>query len=178
MKFIPGLALAMGLVLTAGAPLAAQSPKIVFIDSQRLRNEAPGLQAAKTKIEQEMTKFQAQADSTLGPLQQEFQNEVEQFQQQQSMMTADKRDSQQKALAQKQQQLQQRSQELQQQAQTKQNEILQPALEKVNQVIDQLRKEKGYAFILDVASGGVIAADPSLDITDEVLTRLKASGGK
>lgn len=178
MKFKASMALALGLVLTAGSQLAAQSAKIVFIDSERLRNEAPGLQAAKAQIQQEMSKFEAQADSTLAPLQQELQNEVQQFQQQQSMMTADKRQQTQQALAQKQQQLQQRGQQLQQQAQAKQNEILQPALEHVNEVIDQIRQEKGYSFILDVASGGVIAADPSLDITAEVLRRLKAGSGQ
>ncbi len=178
MRFKASMALALGLVLTAGSQLAAQSANIVFIDSERLRNEAPGLQAAKAQIQQEMSKFEAQADSTMAPLQQELQNELQQFQQQQSMMTAEKRQERQQALQQKQQQLQQRGQELQQQAQTKQNQILQPALEHINQVIDQIRSEKGYSFILNVASGGVIAADPSLDITAEVLRRLKGGASQ
>jgi outer membrane protein len=90
------------------------------------------------------------------------------------VMTQERRQQQQQALVQKQQEMQRKSAEFEQQVQAKQNEILRPALERVNGVIEQLRQERGYALILDVAAGGVIAADPSLDITDEVLRRLAA----
>lgn len=168
------MAVAGLMVAATGALSAQQTGQIVFIDSQRLRQEAPGLQEARQQLQQEMARFEAHADSALAPLQQQLQEMATSFQQQQSMMTPETRQQQQQALAAKQQEIQQRGQELEQQAAARQNEILGPALERINQVIDQLRQDRGYAYILDVAAGGVIAADSSLDITAEVLNRLNA----
>ncbi|NIP79350.1 MAG: hypothetical protein GWM90_09100 [Gemmatimonadetes bacterium] len=168
----------MALVLVA-APLAAQQRgSIVFLDSERLRREAPGLQAARERMQQEMQSLEAQADSALAPLQAEFQAMAQAFQQQQGTMAADRRQQEQQALAQKQQELQQAGAQWEQRAAAKQNEILAPALERINTVIDALRNENGYAFVLDVAAGGVVAADPALDITEEVLRRLNGAASQ
>lgn len=74
-----------------------------------------------------------------------------------------------------QQNLQQAGSQWEQRAAAIQNRVLGPALERINAVIDQIRQENGYRFVLDVAAGGVVAADPALDITSEVLRRLTAS---
>jgi Skp family chaperone for outer membrane proteins len=47
-------------------------------------------------------------------------------------------------------------------------------MDKVNAVIEKMREEGSYALILDVAAGSIISADPSLDLTQEVIRRLKA----
>lgn len=164
----------IALVMAASGPLSAQQASIVFLDSERLRREAPGLQAARQRMQQEMQSLEAQADSALAPLQAEFQAMAQEYQQQQAMMAADRRQEREQALAQKQRELQQAGSQWEQRAAAKQNEILAPALEKINAVIDQIRAENDYSFVLDVASGGVVAADPSLDITEEVLRRLNA----
>jgi outer membrane protein len=176
MKFFVRSMLAMlVLAVAASAPATAQqNPTIVFIDSERIGQQAPSLQAARTQMQQEMTRIESQAELELAPMQQEFQRLVEEFQQQQGTMTTERRQQRQQELAQRQQQIQQRGQQFQQQAQAREAEILGPALERINQVIDGLRQERGYAFILDTAAGSVIAADPALDITAEVLRRLNA----
>lgn len=162
-------------VAAAAAPVAAQQAgSIVFIDSERLRQEAPGLQEARTQLQQEMVQFQTRADSAIAPLQREFQELAMEFQQQQGTMSPEQRRQREQVLAQKRDQLQQRGAQLEQEAAAKQNEILAPALQRINQVIEQIREEQGYAYILDTAAGGVIAADPALDITGEVLQRLNA----
>jgi outer membrane protein len=161
-------------VMASGPALAQQTPTIVFLDSERLGQEAPSLQAARSQMQQEMSRLESQAELELAPMQQEFQRLVEEFQQQQGMMTAERRQQRQQELQQRQQQIQQRGQQFEQQARSKEAEILGPALERINQVIDQLRQERGYSFILDTAAGSVIAADPALDITAEVLRRLNA----
>jgi outer membrane protein len=153
--------------------LAAQ--QIVFLDSERLRQEAPSLQAARQQLQTEMATLESQADSALAPLQAQLQTATQEYQQQQAMMTAERRQERQQALGQMQQDLQQQGQQWQQRAQQLQNRILGPALDEINQIIDQIREENGYQFVLDVASGGVVAADPSLDITSEVLRRLQSS---
>jgi outer membrane protein len=180
MKFFVRSTLAL-LVLSAaatGAASAQQAGSVVFLDSERLGQQAPSLQDARQRMQSEMQRLESQAELALAPLQEEFQRLAQDFQQQQAMMTAERRQQQQQQLAQKQQEIQRKGAEFEQQAAQKQNEILGPALERINQVIDQLRQERGYSFILDVAAGGVIAADPALDITDEVIRRLNAQANR
>jgi outer membrane protein len=179
MKFMVRATLLMlGLILAAGATLEAQQASIVFLDSERLRREAPSLQSARQQMQQEMQLLEQQADSALAPIQQQLQQMAQEFQQQQGMMTAEQRQQRQQEIQQQQQQLQQQGSEWEQRAAAKQNEILAPALERINAVIDQLREENDYAYVLDVAAGGVIAADPELDITEEVLRRLQAQASQ
>ena len=72
-------------------------------------------------------------------------------------------------------QFQQRQQQLEQQVQQKQTELVGPILERINKIINDLRAENGYAMVFDAqASGGsVVAADKNLDITDQVIARLR-----
>ncbi|HEX2778879.1 MAG TPA: OmpH family outer membrane protein, partial [Gemmatimonadaceae bacterium] len=71
---------------------------------------------------------------------------------------------------------QERVQSLQDQAQQRQSELMGPIMERINQVITEIRAQDGYSFILDVgaASGVVVAADTTLNITDKVIARLKS----
>jgi outer membrane protein len=163
-------------VAATGVAVAQQGPSIVYLDSDRLGAEAPSLQAARQQMQREMARIESQAEVELAPLQQEFQQLVQDFQQQQGMMTPERRQQQQQLLTQKQQELQRKGEQFERQAQEKQSEILGPALERINVVIDELRQERGYSFILDTASGAVISANPALDITTEVLRRLNAQG--
>lgn len=173
MKILVRTTLALlALVIAGSAPLTAQQASIVYLDSERLRSEAPSLQEARDEMQQEMERLEAQADSALAPLQAELQQMATQFQQQQSMMGQDARQEQQRALQMKQAELQQAGSQWEQRAAEIQNRILGPALSRINEVIDTLRQERGYSYILDSAAGGVVAADPSLDITAEVLRRL------
>ena len=71
----------------------------------------------------------------------------------------------------------QRTQELEQKAQQRQAELVRPIMQKINGIIEQIRAEEGYAMIFDAGNqaGVVVAADSSLDLTDKVIARLKAS---
>ena len=44
-------------------------------------------------------------------------------------------------------------------------------------MIEAVRSEGGYAFIFDVSTqgGNIVAADRSLDLTDKVIEKLKAT---
>ncbi|MEP7086783.1 MAG: OmpH family outer membrane protein, partial [Gemmatimonadota bacterium] len=71
-----------------------------------------------------------------------------------------------------------RVQELEQTAQQRESELVRPIMEQINKIIEQLRTQNGYSFILDAGSqaGVVVAADSSLDVTDQVIKRLVAAG--
>ena len=162
--------MAAAMVMLAGSVSAQAAPKMVFINSQRVMAEAPGVQQARTTMQQEMQRLEQQ----IAPLRTQYQTMVEEFQNLPTMTTAERRRELQQALGAKQAEIQQKAAELEQQAQTRQQELLEPALERINEVIEGLREERAYSFVFDVAAGGVITADPSLDITEEVLRRLRA----
>ena len=48
-------------------------------------------------------------------------------------------------------------------------------MDQITAVIETLREEGNYAMILDAAAGSIISADPTLDLTQEVLRRLEAA---
>ncbi len=93
-------------------------------------------------------------------------------------MTAAAKTAREKDLGAKRNAYQQRVQELEQTAQQREAELVRPIMEQINKIIEQLRSANGYAFILDAGSqaGVVVAADSSLDVTDQVIKRLVAAG--
>lgn len=169
-------ATSIALVLTALAfqPASAQQAtqgRIVFINSQQVVAAAPGAREAQTTLEQEMGTMRTQVqqmEATLDSM-------MTSYEQRQVMLSPDARRTMQEEIRTRQREFQQRAMQMEQQAQQRQAELLRPIMARVQQVIDALREERGYALVLDAAEGGLISADPSLDITQEVLTRLRAT---
>lgn len=161
-----------GLAMTAGTASAQTAPtKIAFVNSQKIIAEAPGATEIRTTIEREMNKHRADlalADDSL-------KNLITAYEKRQLVLSADARTKEEQAIRTRQQALQQRAQSLEDQMAKRQNELAKPLMEKINTVLETLRKEGGYALILDAASGSIVSADPAVDLTETVLTRLKAT---
>lgn len=168
--------LVAGLALLASATAVqaqATALKVGYINSAVLLEEAPGAQEASERFDAELQGMYAEMDR----LAQEIQALVEQYDRQQSLLTPAAKAQREEEIRLKQQQAQERSQQLEAQAAQRQQEIVAPITEAVNAVIEQIREEGSYAFIFDVAAGSIIAADPALDLTPEVLRRLRAQQG-
>lgn len=165
------VALAM---LVVGAPvLAAQAPlKIAYVNSRQLLAEAPGADQAQQMFEREMSGFQQQVQQLGDSLQTAITN----FQRQAREMQPERRDSIGQMLEQQQMAYQQRVSQLEQQAQQREMQLAQPIMQNIQKVLGEVRQAEGYHLILDIAAQGspVVAADTTLDITQQVLTRLKA----
>jgi outer membrane protein len=73
------------------------------------------------------------------------------------------------------QEYQDRVQQLQTSANSRRAQLVQPIMDEITAVIETIREEGNYALILDAAAGSIISADPSLDLTQEVLRRLVAA---
>ena len=100
----------------------------------------------------------------------------EQYQQQQLTLSPEAKANREQEIQTRIQQYQQRGQALQEQAARRRAELVQPVMDHITEVIEQLRAEQNYALILDVSAGSIVSADPALDITQEVIRRLQASG--
>lgn len=163
-------ALALAVLGTTSAE-AQQTGRFAYINSQRILAQAPGAQEAQRQFEQDMTRYRAQVDSLGRALEQAQQS----FERQQSTLSADARQQRQQALQQQFGQYQQQVGELEETAQRRQAELVQPIMQRISQVIEQIRTEGNYAMIFDASAGALITADPALDLTEQVLQRLRAS---
>lgn len=162
-----GLASAQATGGTTGSPL-----KIAFIRSQDIFAQAPGRSDAEGQFNKEVEAVRAQEKVMGDSINAMFSD----YAKTESTLTADVKQARQQAIRDKQAAYQQKQQQLEQQMQQRQGELVQPILERINKIINDLRTENGYAMVFDAqANGGsVVAADKNLDITDQVITRLRA----
>lgn len=160
----------MGFLALAAAPVAAQAPKLGFVNVQQIMAQAPGLAEARTAFEGEVQKAQPE----LQKLEAELETMQQDFQRQQATLSDTAKQQRQQTLQQKYAAYQERRTGLQRREQ----ELLQPITKRVEDVIEQIRKDGGYAFIFDTAQSGIVAADQTLDLTNRVLDRLKTTAAR
>lgn len=166
--------LAVGMVavgLLAGAIPASAQQKIAYLDSRRILQQAPGASEARSAIEQEMRAFQQR----LAALQDSAQQVLTDYQQRSMTLSPEARRTEEQKILAKQTELEAQAEQLRLDANQKQNELMQPVMERVEEAIEAVRREGGYALIFDAASGAFVSADTTLDLTSQVIERLRAS---
>lgn len=164
---------ALGSLLLAGDARAQGGMKIGYINSEILMNAAPGKAAADSALNKLGEGFRAQ----LGKLQDSAQAILTKYQKEEPKLTQAQKEKYQKDLTDLENELQTKQAQFSQQFSAKQQELLAPITDVVKKVIDDIRVEGGYAIILDNAPGAsnIVAADKNLDITDKVVSRLRAT---
>lgn len=165
--------LATAAVVAGSSVAAAQAPlKVGYVNSRVLLAEAPGAAQAQELFQREMSGYQEQVKRGGDSLQ----TAITSFQQRAQAMPAAQRDSAARTLEARQLAYQQRVQGLEQQAQEREMALAQPIMQNIQRVLTEVRQAEGYHFIFDVAASGaaIVAADTTLDLTQRVLTRLKA----
>lgn len=161
-------------LLAMASSLEAQAVvKIGYIDSQAIIDQDPAAQEAQKQFEADMTRYRAEVQQ----LGEDLQQLIDQYDQQQAMLSEAAKANRQEEIRLKQTEYQQRISELEQQANMRSAELIQPVMERINGIIEEIRAAGSYAMIFDVAAQGVIAADPQLDLTPEVIRRLQAGPG-
>jgi outer membrane protein len=169
---IAALAVAVA-VSSAPARLEAQAAatKIGYVDSRAIMEQAPGREAAQQAFEREASGWRTQVQQ----MQDSLQKLVANYQREQGNLTAAQRQTRENSIRTTEEAFGNRTQQLNQQAQTRQQQLMQPILDGVKTVLEEVRTAEGYALVLDVAAGPmVVAADKNLDLTERVVTRLKA----
>jgi outer membrane protein len=177
MRVIVGGAVALLALGALAAPAAAQqttSLRIAYINSQLIMDQAPGRAEAEQQFEREVGAYRQQ----LQRMEDSLRTMAEAFDREQASLAAPVRQQRATALQTRESEFQSRADTLNQQMQRRQAELIRPIMEQINRVIDAVRTEGQYAFIFDVASQGqsIVAADTTLDITQTVITRLRAAG--
>lgn len=146
--------------------------QMVFVNTQAILPQVPGAREAQETWQQELQEYNVEVQR----LRAEVDSLLASYRQQETMLSSQAKDERQRQIVDKQQQLQQRASELEQKAGQRQQELLKPILDRVGDVIEQVRQERDYTIVFDIAGSGVVAADPSLDITSLVLDKIQAGG--
>jgi outer membrane protein len=155
---------------TAGAQAAGQ--KFAYIDSRAVLQASPAAAAAQTTLERELGPYGQQVQRMRDSLQ----TMIADYTKAQATLTAPQREAREKAIRDKQTEFGQRTEKLQGDAQKREAAVMQPIMDQIRTVIEDARKQGGYAMIFDVSAsnGFVVAADKSLDLTEQVTTRVKS----
>lgn len=159
---------ALAFLLGAGA-IEQQALKMGYVDSEEILRSSADAAAAEQAFEEELQGYQVEIQR----LEDEITGMQEQLQRQQAILSPEARSNREQQIQVRLQEYQQRTAELNLIADQRRAELVQPVIDQINTVIETLREEGQYAMILDLAAGAIIAADPTLDLTAEVILRLE-----
>lgn len=164
-KIILLAALFFGLSSTA---IAQQ--KIGHIDADALVGMMPEAKAAEAQLKQ----YSEQLQKDLTDMETELETKINAFRNNEQMMTTVTREAKAQELQQLQARIQEFSQRAQQDLQNKQVELLQPIFEKASKAIEDVAREKGFAYILDSSQSKavVVFAEGGEDIMPLVKAKL------
>ncbi len=163
-------AAALALAALPAAVQAQQAPKFAYVEVATVMDQIPGRQQAQQEFEREATGFRAEMQR----MQDSLQLLVGNYQKSASTLTAAQRTSREGDLQRKQQEFAQRAQQIEQRVEQRQQELGGRFESLVREAINDVRTTGGYTMIF--ASGpnsAMLAADKSLDVTDQVLSRMR-----
>lgn len=163
-------------LLLAPAALPAQqgtAGRIAFINARAVLLATPGFAQAESTYTRELQGFRGEVERLQGSLD----SAAADFEQRSVMLSAAAKTAKRRELETQRETLQQRAQELQQRAQQREQELLSPIHSRVNDAIESVRAAGSYAMIFDVSAneGLIIAVDKALDLTQQVIDKIKAT---
>lgn len=160
-------ALATAVLVSAGAAQAAGT-RIGVVHTDQILKEAPQFKAAADKMRAEFQKEGAALEARQKKLAEEIKN----YQRNAAVMAKDKRAADEKKLSSEQLSLASDEQQFRDKVQKRNKELNQELQAQVASVITGIAKSGGYSLVV----ADPVYAVPSLDITDEVLAKLKKQG--
>ncbi|HWK89475.1 MAG TPA: OmpH family outer membrane protein [Longimicrobium sp.] len=154
--------------LVAGQPAQAQGLKIGYINSQRVLQETPAFADVRATLEREFGAQRAEIDS----LEARLQRAGDDLERQGATLTQAAREQRQQAFQQQYQQYQARAQEIQRTVQAREQQLVAPVMVRIRGVLEEVRRAGGFSYIMDPPEGLIVAVDPALDVTNDVVRRL------
>ena len=151
--------------------VSAQAPKIAHVNTSEILNDMPG----RAKAEKDLETYYNELQDQLRVMYSEYQTKLDDYQKNAETMSNLVKQSKEKELV----DLESRITAFQNNAESdfdaKRAELLKPLLEKIQNAINAVGKEKGYTYILDLATGAAVyVGDDAIDITKDVKAKLNA----
>ena len=168
-----GLALTITVLAASGA-VAQGAPKLGYINSQLVLQQAPGRAALEAQLKTQLDGL----EKRMGIMQDSMEAMIAAYEKEQPTLTPAVRTQREEALTKKRTAFQQEAASLQQKAADARETISRPLMEMFNRVLNEVRAEDGYAFIFDVGQPEaqvIVAADKNLDLTEKVIARMRTA---
>ncbi len=166
--------LVLGLSVLPGSTVQAQKLKVGFTDHEVLIAAMPDYAQLQGQLQQEF----AAAQEALQSLAADFQAEVEKYQKQQSLLSAESRASREQELGSRQQELQEAAGRKDQELAELEAELMQPIFDRVQEAIDGVAKSKQLDLVIRhrVGAQPVILYVNDESVTDITIEVAKALG--
>ena len=171
------------LILAVGAGLLASGSasrlevqtglRIGHVNSETILAEAPGA----TEAQEEFDRLTQRGGQEIQGMGAELDSLIAAYQLQESTLSPGVRQARETEINRLQQRTQQRVDQIGQELQQNRLTLFAPIVEQMSEAIQAIREEGGYHLILEMASQIILAADPSLDLTQEVLDRMEQAAG-
>lgn len=169
MKTTAAMAAVLSLMLSVGNAYAAL--KIAVVRSAALVQDSPQYLTAQASIKAEFGKRKAALDTQAKKLA----DDIQTFKKNADVMTPDEREQKQNQLITRQNDLKFQQDKFRQDLETTDREKTKQLMDQIQSVITSVAKQEGYGLVLQ----DPVYATSSIDITDDVLKRLKSeSTGK
>ena len=164
-----------GIAAAAVLAACALAQSVAVIDSDRIFESLGEVSDARELLETEIEDFRAHADS--------LQEEIDQLERELSrtlMMSPETRREKERLLEDKRSELEGYLSDVfgpGGTVESRNQELVSPIVASINETVQEISNEEDYDLVIDASEGLVVFADPSIDITDEVIDRLAAGGG-
>jgi len=172
-------ALCLVFVLSTGltqSQAQIQEDKIGYVNPQALLQRMPEMKA----VQQRLQNFVQKKRESIAQKDQDFQDQVAEYQQKQSVISDAAKKKEEERLGQLQADLQQSQRQVQQEVQQKQQELVGPLYEEINTAIETVATRQDLAYVLNTTTnqGDLIIlyasqnAQENYDITSQVMDEL------
>jgi outer membrane protein len=157
-------------VVFAAVTISAQAQKFGYINSQELITQLPEVKEAEAKIETLKKQLQKKGEDMLATLRTKY--NALQKKQSDGLLSPKEIEIEAAALKQEEAKLGTYEQTSQQKIYEKSEELLSPIQARITNAIQEVAKDNGYTYILDMSMGVVLYADPGTDVSALVKTKL------
>ena len=148
---------------------SAQTVKIAHVNTSEVMNAMP----ERTKAEKNLENYYNELQDQLKTMYTEYQNKLQDYQANAETMSNLVKQSKEKELVDLESRITAFQANAENEFENKRAELLAPLLEKIQNAINAVGKEKGYTYILDIATGSAVyVGTDAIDVTKDVKTKL------
>jgi len=159
----------LGIALFVMSGVTTAQVKIAHVNTADILDAMPDKATAEKAMENYYNELQEQLQTMAA----EYQTKMQDYEANQATMSNLVKQSKEKEIIDIQNRIQQFQANAEQEFEAKRAELLSPILEKIQTAINNVGKEKGYTYILDLATGAAVyVGDAAVDATNDVKAKL------
>ena len=159
----------LGVALFVMSGMAQAQVKIAHVNTAEILEAMP----ERAKAEKSMETYYNELQSQLQTMATEYQNKMQDYEANVATMSNLVKQSKEKEIIDLQTRIQQFQANAEQEFEAKRTELLKPILDKIQNAINTVGKEKGYTYILDLATGAAVyVGTDAVDCTPAVKAKL------